>query len=74
MDEVYDWAEDQRRRPSHFEQEVDSIVRQGLDSKHKREYIDRETLSGVSQHAPVDTRTAHPTEVTNSNSFAERST
>ncbi|KAJ3057236.1 hypothetical protein HK097_010596 [Rhizophlyctis rosea] len=47
MDEVYDWADDQRRRPSHFEQEMDSIVRQGLDSKHKREYIDRETLSGL---------------------------
>ncbi|KAJ3045380.1 hypothetical protein HDV00_010250 [Rhizophlyctis rosea] len=47
MDEVYEWADEQRRRPTHFEQEMDSIVRQGLDSKHKREYIDRDALSGL---------------------------
>lgn len=51
MDEVYEWAEDQRKRPTYFEQEVDAIMRQGLDPKHRREFIDRDALDGVKPYS-----------------------
>ncbi|TPX66028.1 hypothetical protein SpCBS45565_g04746 [Spizellomyces sp. 'palustris'] len=43
MDDVYEWGETHHNRPKEFEQEADSVVRQGIEPKCGREYFERDS-------------------------------
>ncbi|KAI8912309.1 hypothetical protein DFJ77DRAFT_467719 [Powellomyces hirtus] len=43
MDEVYEWGETHRPRPTDFIQEADGVLRQGADPRWGREYFERDS-------------------------------